>query len=204
MSIERAERSKAEATAETLQAAKAQDEERAKAEKATPVFAEHVLIDLIAALEKKTGYQVFPVQINNVQCATKLYDCACRNKLPLTPHQLSDAGQPLTGVDGVVCGNASKVLHTSAGEGTVSITVTEDGGLGDAKGMTVGSHIRVPKSIAGVHANTSRWFLTLLVVAQHVGLLGHAVAGGDVPQYDAREIHGVLRREPSWDHDHIQ
>ncbi len=125
-----------------------------------------MLIDLLAALQKKTGYQVFPVQINNTQCGTRMYDFSRRNKLPLTPHHLPDAGQPLTGTDGVVCGNAAKVLHTAVGEGTVSITVTEEGGLGDAKG--VGSHIQAPTSIAGVHSNTSRWFLTLLVVAQHL------------------------------------
>jgi len=166
LSIERAERSKAEAAAEAQQAAKTQEEERVKAEKATPVFPEHVLIDLLSALQKKTGYQVFPVQINNAQCATKMYDFARRNKLPLTPQHLPDSGQPLTGTDGVVCGNAARVLHTAAGEGAVSITLTEDGGLGDAKGGD--SHIQAPTSIAGVHSNTSRWFLTLLVVAQHL------------------------------------
>jgi hypothetical protein len=71
-----------------------QDEERVKAEKATPVFAEHVLIDLISVLQKKTGHQVFPVQINNAQCATKMYDFPRRNKLPLTPHHLTPL--PLT------------------------------------------------------------------------------------------------------------
>jgi hypothetical protein len=176
LSIERAERNKADTTTEALQTVKAQDEERVKTEKATPVFVKHVLIDQISVLQKKTGYQVFPVQINNAQCVTKMHDFPHRNKLPLTPHAghprgvttLSDAGHPLTGVDGVVCVNASKVLHTSADEGAVSITVTEDDGLGDAKGMTVGSHIKVPTSIAGVHVNTSLWFLTLFVVAQHL------------------------------------
>jgi hypothetical protein len=51
----------------------------------------------------------------------------------------------------------------------VSIVVTDDDGLDDVKGMTVGSHIKMPTSITGVHhANTSHWFLTLFVVVQHL------------------------------------
>jgi hypothetical protein len=95
-----------------------------------------------------------------------MYDFARRDKLPLTPQHLPDAGQPLTGTDGVVCGNAAKVLHTATGEGAGPLTATEEGGLGDAKGA--GSQIQAPTSIAAVYASTSRWFLTLLVMAQHL------------------------------------
>jgi hypothetical protein len=123
LSGEGTERNKEEMTTEVLQTKKTQEEEKVKAERVTPVFVEHFLIDLIGVLERKTVYQVFPVQINNTQSTTKLYDCARRNNLSLTAHQLPDAGQPLTGVDGVVCGNTSKVLYTSSDEGAVAIVV---------------------------------------------------------------------------------
>ncbi len=55
---------------------------------------------------------------------------------------------------------------TAAGEGAGSLTATEGGGLGDVK--CADSQIQAPTSIAGVYASTSRWFLTLLVMAQHL------------------------------------
>jgi len=72
--VDQAAREKSEATTAAQQTAKALEEERARAEKATPTFAEHELIELIDDLRKKTGYQVFPIQIDNAPFVTQLYD----------------------------------------------------------------------------------------------------------------------------------
>ena len=67
---------------------KALEEERVTAEKPTPTFGEHVLFELIEKLEKATGVLVFPIQINNTQRATRIYDCARRDRLPSEPDMM--------------------------------------------------------------------------------------------------------------------
>ena len=164
--MERMERAQAEAALEAAQAVKALEEERSKAEKPTPVFPEHLLFELIAKLERSTGYVVFAVQINNTHCATKLYDCARRNRLPAAPDLLPDQSKPLTGADGSLCGYPTKAFQAAAGEGVVAVLMTEEGARAEAKGGTAAS--KMPTTMAGAHANTSRWFFTLLVVVQHL------------------------------------
>ena len=62
-----------QASREKVLTAKALEEEKASVEKLTPTFAEHELIELIDEVQKRTGYQVFPMQIANVVFATQLY-----------------------------------------------------------------------------------------------------------------------------------
>ncbi len=90
---------------------------RLKAEKPTTIFAEHVLFDLIEEVERATGFTIFPVQINNTACGTKLYDCAHRNRLPSSPEVLPDQGKSFTGADGGVCKVSQvKVLQAATGD----------------------------------------------------------------------------------------
>jgi len=99
--------------------------------------------------------------------ATQLYDSARRNKLPMSAKLLPDAGQTLVGADGVMDGTESAVLHAAAKEGG---TMTEDAGRETATVVTLRSQMKAPTSEAAAHANTSRWLLTLLVVAQRLPL----------------------------------
>jgi len=101
-----------QASREKVLAAKALEEEKASAEKLTPTFAEHELIELIDEVQKRTGYQVFPMQIANAVFATQLYYFARRNKIPMTAKLLPDAGQALVGADGVM-GGTTRVSGTA-------------------------------------------------------------------------------------------
>jgi hypothetical protein len=164
-SEERAERARAEAVAASLLAAKAQDEERVKAEKPTATFAEDVLFDLIELVETATGFTIFPVQINNTDCATKLFDTIRRNRLPSAPELFPDQGKPFMGADGGVRKvSQAKLLQTATGEDGLAYLVAEESVNGDAKGSAVTAVLPIPVA----HANTSRWAFTLLLVSHHL------------------------------------
>ena len=108
------------------------------------------------------------MQIANAVFATQLFDFVRRNKLPMTVKLLPDAGQALVGADGVMGGTDATVLHAAGQRGGV---MTEDAGREGATGVTLSSRIKAPTSVAAAHANTSRWFLTILVVAQRLPLV---------------------------------
>lgn len=110
---DRADKAQAEAAIEATAAEKAREAERIKAEKPTPTFSEHVLFELVEKVEKATGFLVFPNQVNNTQCATKLYDCLRRDRLPAAPDMLPDQSKPFMAMDGTVYGYPSKVVATA-------------------------------------------------------------------------------------------
>jgi hypothetical protein len=162
---ERAEKTRAEAAAASLLAAKVQEEERVKAEKPTATFAEDVLFDLMERVEATTGFTIFPVQINNTACATKLYDNVRRNRLPSAPEQLPDQGKSFMGADGGVRKvSQAKVLQAATGADGVAYLVAEEGEIGESKGSA--ATVALPIAIA--HGNTSRWLFTLLLVGHHL------------------------------------
>ena len=163
---DRADKAQAEAAIEATAAEKAREAERIKAEKPTPTFSEHVLFELVEKVEKATGFLVFPNQVNNTQCATKLYDCLRRDRLPAAPDMLPDQSKPFMAMDGTVYGYPSKVVATatSGDNGGVTITLPEEQGETRA-GLVVPM---VPASMAAAHASTSRWLMTVLVVAHNL------------------------------------
>ena len=114
------------------------------------------------------GGRQTPLQIANAVFATQLFDFVRHNKLPMTVKLLPDAGQALVGADGVMGGTESAVLHTAGKGGGVT---ADDAGREGAKEVTLSSQIKAPTSVAAAHANTSRWFLTILVVAQRLPLV---------------------------------
>lgn len=71
---------------------------------------------------------------NNTTCATKLFDCARRHRLPSVPELLPDQSKPFTGADGSVCKvSQTKVLQAATGDDGVSYLVSEEGTLGEVK-----------------------------------------------------------------------
>lgn len=88
---------------------------------------------------------MFPNQVNNTQCDTKLFDCLRRDRLSAAPDMLPDQSKPFVAMDGTVYGYPSKVVAT------VGLVIP-----------------MVPSSMAAAHASTNRWLMTVLVVAHNL------------------------------------
>ena len=162
---DRAEKMETEEALEAATVEKTREMDHIKVERPTPTLNEHVLFELIDKVEKTTGFLVFPNQINNTQCVTKLFDCLRRDHLPAAPDMLTDQTKPFMTMDRTVYGYPSKVVVTvTDGDGGVTITLSEE--QGEARDGLVTP--MVPSNMAAAHASTNHWLMTVLVVVHNL------------------------------------